>query len=128
VDFNVRSSFRPTFLNLFMGSGQWGTPASLVVGLGFAWVIFFVWFSWYSKSPLNSDQKLLVSTGVLIIALFCTSGFRDGSFRVGTGDSFNRMFFHIWPSLLYGIVVVGSGLLFEHLVNKNEATEAVNTR
>jgi hypothetical protein len=128
VNSDVRSSFRPTFLNLFMGSGQWGTPASLVVGLGVAWVIFFVCFSWYSKIPLNADQKFLVSTGVLIIALFCTSGFRNGSFRVGTGDSFNRMFFHIWPSLLYGIVVVGVGLLFEHRMKKSEFTEAVNTR
>lgn len=65
-------------------------------------IIFLAIFFWIIPVNKNYDYQLFITTGILIFILFTIelSHLRDGVYRIGAGDSANRMIVHIVPTIV----------------------------
>lgn len=86
-------SLASTYQNVMAGAASWGASLAVVVGL----VVIVV--SWNRDADLASLRfPLMASLPLLLLLAFL----RGGAFRVGDGDSLNRMFIQVIPlAVLY---------------------------
>jgi hypothetical protein len=90
-----------TVQNVIVGAGSWGASlvilAALVAGV-----------TVYVKAPELVCLRFPVTTFVPLGFLFAY--LRETAYRVGDGDSLNRMFIHIVPlAVLYVVAAIGHG-------------------
>lgn len=95
----VRSA-NATYQNVIRGEGLWGASlVLLIIGATLAWLLY--------KSP-PTVVPMFPFLAYLPVALFLAIA-RGGAYRVGPGDSFNRMLIHLVPLLVLGIAASLSG-------------------
>jgi len=96
---------RPTvaswFHNYLIGEGLWGKIVVVILSVNI--------FTCVAES-LRGYRHVLAVAPTLLIMNGGTAFIRDGGFRVGPGDSFNRMLVHIFPlmcaSAVFSVVVL----------------------
>lgn len=88
-------SGRATFVNLVLGSGGWGFS---LIALGLAGILALILYKG------RSDLVLRYSLSTFIPLAFLLSYLRDGGYRIGDGDSLNRMWMQFVPLLLLFVV------------------------
>lgn len=95
----ARPALRATITNV-LGAGGWGSVLVLL-GVGAAFALIRVAEDEFL--PLAVPWIGFVPLGMLLAVL------RDGAYRVGTGDSLNRMWIHLLPLLVLLIVLTVAG-------------------
>jgi hypothetical protein len=98
-------SLRSIYHNVVLGEGLWGL--SLVVLGYFALVLMLLT---RDKSLISLRFPITAFLPLMLIIAYLI----DGAYRVGAGDSFNRMLLHILPLLVLYIVVATISLLLIH--------------
>lgn len=94
-------SARATFRNISFAGG-WGS-ALLIIAL--LLVVAFAVVTWPGNRPLAFTLMTFVPLGMMLAYL------RDGSFRVGPGDSLNRMLMHLLPIAILALATSAFGEL-----------------
>lgn len=97
------------YQNLILGKGLWGL--SMVI-LGYFALIATVLTREKTLSFLRFPLTAFVPLMFIIAYL------REGAYRVGAGDSFNRMLLHILPLLVLYIIVATISILLSHQSNR----------
>lgn len=82
--------------NTFGGTGSWGPLPAVVLLLVLATAI------WSGRNALRHPAVALTIFG--ITALLSLATVREGAYRVGPGDSFNRMLLHLLPVILVAVL------------------------
>ncbi len=95
----ARAALRATITNV-LGAGGWGFLLVLL-GVGASFALFRVAEDEFL--PLAIPWIGFVPLGILLAVL------RDGAYRVGAGDSLNRMWIHLLPLLVLLIVLTVAG-------------------
>lgn len=99
---NLRTSLRATAENVLLGAGSWGLSlvALAVLGAG-VFVLLKAQEQIFLRYPLTTFVPLA----------FLFAYLRDSPYRVGDGDSLNRMLIQVVPlATLYVIVAMASGV------------------
>lgn len=102
-------SVHATYQNLVLGDGLWGLSVIVLTYLSLA-VIF-----------ISRDKTLVFlrfSITAFVPLMFIVAYLRDGAYRVGPGDSFNRMLMHILP-LVVLLIIVGTISILRDQSDKN---------
>ena len=96
---NLTKSLNAMFYNFVMGSGSWGWSLIMLAAL-FGVVLLFKRFSQqvYIRFAITTFLPMSLILGYL----------RGGGYRVGDGDSFNRMMIHIVPVTVLFIVLAAA--------------------
>lgn len=89
------NSLAATYENIVLGAGSWGFS---LVGLGALVVITLI----FARNPLLHYLRFPVTASVPLF--FLLAYFREGAYRVGHGDSLNRMLIQIVPLAVLFIV------------------------
>jgi hypothetical protein len=93
-------SVSSTFENVVLGAGSWGLSLILIV------VLLLI----ASFIPLKNSVNLRFPLTSFIPLAFLLAYLRDGAYRVGDGDSLNRMWIQLVPvALMYLLVTVAIG-------------------
>jgi len=107
--FSIRTSFimtrslNATYANLFLGAGLWGYSVVVLAVITILVLVFI-------KKPASMTLlRLPVTTFVPIMFILAFISGGDG-YRIGPGDSFNRMLIQIVPlTVIYIILSIGFG-------------------
>ena len=100
----ARTSLRATVTNV-LGAGGWG-PVLVLLGLAATFALLRVTEDEFL--PLAVPWLGFVPLGLLLAVL------RDGAYRIGSGDSLNRMWIHLLPLLVLLIVLAVAGRAEPH--------------
>ncbi|RDD30764.1 hypothetical protein CR161_08630 [Prosthecochloris sp. ZM] len=106
----TRESLSATFKNLIGGSGSWGSSFILMVLLTFSSI-------WMARSKNILMLRFPLTAMVPIFLLL--AHLRESAYRVGNGDSLNRMVFELFPLAVFLIGVLLSDILAEHNATRN---------
>jgi hypothetical protein len=94
-------SAKATVVNVVLGAGGWGVSLVVVAILTATAIALLV-------IPGQARLRFPITTFLPLVFLFAY--FRDKAYRIGDGDSLNRMWIEILPAVvLYLVVVVASG-------------------
>lgn len=101
----ARPSLRATITNV-LGAGGWG-PVLVLLGLAATFALLRATEDEFL--PLAVPWLGFVPLGLLLAVL------RDGAYRIGSGDSLNRMWIHLLPLLVLLIVLAVVGRAEPHM-------------
>lgn len=97
----MNDSLVATWENLVLGAGSWGTSL-VMLAIIFAYILLFF------RRQVPIDVRFPITA--MVPVFFLLAHFRDLAYRVGNGDSLNRMMIEIVPLvvLVIGIALVQS--------------------
>lgn len=108
-------SLKSIFQNLVYGEGLWGLSLFLII-IALPIMVYFA-------KNMHQRRAVVFAMVVFFFISFDLAFLREGDYRPGPGDSFNRMVFHIFPLLIFYFMIA-----LTHVYKTTKPISRANTR